>query len=195
MVPAEDLTLTLELILRAQGGDRGALERLLEHYYERVRRIVRIRLGSSLRPRIDSGDILHETFLAAIRDFERVELSDEASFVNWLAVLAENQIRQVPPESTDGSDPVGTGPAPPGPAPPGLPGRIEEVARLEAAMERLPDEYREVILLRDYAGAAWDLIAEQTRRPGTDAARRMHARALMQLARLARGDSGSDSRR
>src|SRR6185436_18440399 len=89
----DDLTLTLDLLRRAQQGERPALERLLERYYERVRRIVRLRLGPSLRRRLESGDILQETFLAAVRNFARFELRDEGSFINWLAVLAENQIR------------------------------------------------------------------------------------------------------
>jgi RNA polymerase sigma-70 factor (ECF subfamily) len=201
--PPGDFSITLDLLRRAQGGERAALQPLLERYYERVRRIVRLRLGTALRRRLDSGDILQETFLAAIRNFARFELRDEASFINWLAVLAENQIRdaadyhgaqkraidrQVPLEFTDRSGPIGLDPVASDLLPPGAASRAEEIARIESAIERLPPEHRELILLRDYAGASWDVIAEHTGRPSPDAARMMHAKAMVQLARLARGD-------
>jgi DNA-directed RNA polymerase specialized sigma24 family protein len=188
MVPTEDLTLTLELIRRAQSGDRDALERLWERYYERVRRIVRVRLRAPMRRRLDSGAILQETFLTAIRSLGPHDLRDEGAFINRLARLAEQQIRAAP-DDQDGGGLAGTDPSPGGPAPSGRTARIGDIARVEAALEHLPDEYREVIILRDYAGATWDLIAEQTQRPGPDAARRLHARALLQLARLTRRDA------
>lgn len=196
-----DFGITIDLLRRAQGGDSDALQPLLERYYERVRRIVRLRLGAALRRRLDSGDILQETFLAAVRNFSRFELRDEASFINWLAVLAENQIRdahdyhiaqkrsmdrQVPLEFVDRSGPIGIDPVAAGLSPEGAAERAEEVARIEAAIERLPPEHRELILLRDYAGASWEVIAEHTGRPSPDAARMVHAKAMVQLARLAR---------
>ncbi len=203
MAQAHELTLTLDLLRRAQGGERQALQRLLERYYERVRRIVRLRLGASLRRRLDSGDILQETFLAAVRNFARFELRDEASFVNWLAVLAENQIRdaadfhgaqkrdarrEVPMSFEDRSGPIGIDPAASGLGPPGRAAQAEDVARIEAAIERLPPELRELIILRDYAGASWPAIAEQTGRPSPDAARMAHAKAMVRLAQLARDE-------
>jgi RNA polymerase sigma-70 factor, ECF subfamily len=196
-----DLTLTLDLLRRAQGGEQAALQRLLERYYERVRRIVRLRLGRALRSRLDSGDILQDTFLAAVRTFARFEVRDEASFINWLSVLAENQIRdaadhhgaqkrdlkrQVPLDFPDLSGDIGIDPVASGLAPSDEAAKAEAIERIEAAIEGLPPEYRELIILRDYAGASWDTIAEQTGRPSPDAARMMHAKAMVRLAGLAR---------
>ena len=53
-------------------------------------------------------------------------------------------------------------------------------------LERLPEEYRELILLRNYAGASWESVAEETGRPSAAAARMMHARALVELGKLVR---------
>jgi DNA-directed RNA polymerase specialized sigma24 family protein len=89
---ADDITQSLDLVLRAQGGDQASLNRLCERYYDRVRRIVRLRLGSRLRESVDSGDILQETFLAAVRSIENFEMREEASLINWLSRLAERQI-------------------------------------------------------------------------------------------------------
>ena len=88
----DSLTHSLDLLRRAKDGDEVALNRLCERYYERVRRVVRMRLGRGLREMVDSGDILQETFLQAVRAFDGFETRDEASLVNWLCKLAERQI-------------------------------------------------------------------------------------------------------
>src|SRR5262245_56509643 len=89
---SDDVTHSLDLVLRAQDGDSQALNRLFERYYERVRRIVRLRLGHKLRESVDSGDILQETFIAAVRSIDNFEMREEASLINWLSRLAERQI-------------------------------------------------------------------------------------------------------
>jgi len=67
---SDPITRSLDLVLRAQQGDTDALNRLFERYYGRVQRIVRLRLGSRLREKVESGDILQETFIAAVRSLE-----------------------------------------------------------------------------------------------------------------------------
>ena len=42
-------TETIDLVRRAQRGDDDALNRLIDRYYDRIQRIVRIRLGPRLR--------------------------------------------------------------------------------------------------------------------------------------------------
>ncbi|MHC5210463.1 MAG: RNA polymerase sigma factor [Planctomycetota bacterium] len=197
----ESLTVTIELVRRAQGGNREALERLFARYYERVRRIVRLRLGHKLRLRMDSGDILQETFAAAVEAFDRFEMKDEAGFINWLSKIAERQAlsavahhsaqkrdsaREVPLEPHDPDRTGSLEPADGGPPPSELAQRAEEALLIETCMSDLPEDYRELIILRDYAGASWDLVAEETGRPSPDAARMKHAKALLQLGRLMR---------
>ena len=86
----DDLTLSLDLMRQAQEGDEAALNRLLTRYYDRVRPIVRARLGKRLRRHVDSGDILQETFETACRTFSRFDVTDEASLIGWLADLGVN---------------------------------------------------------------------------------------------------------
>jgi len=195
----DDIGLTLQLVRRVQGGDRAALQPLFERYYERVRRIVRVRLGAPLRRRLDSGDIVQETFLAALQGFGRFDLRDEAALIHWLSVLAENRIRdaadfhgagkraagrEVPLGVTDRSGSVRIEPAAagPGPGPAENVAHDEQVERLEAALSALPADLREIVLLRDYAGMSWDDIAARVGRPSPDAARMAHGKALLQLA-------------
>jgi RNA polymerase sigma-70 factor (ECF subfamily) len=198
----DDVTRSLDLVLRAQAGDAQALNRLFERYYERVRRIVRIRLGSKLREVVESGDVLQETFRAAVGAFENFEMRDEASFIQWLSRLAERQIialadyhgarkrdlgRNVALPELD--DPASTSPlklehVDPSTQPLDRIAAAEEVERLERALSELPEEYRELILLRNYAGASWEGVAEETNRPSAAAARMMHARAIIELGKL-----------
>jgi RNA polymerase sigma-70 factor, ECF subfamily len=202
----DEITQSLHLVLRAQQGDREALNRLCGRYYDRVRRIVRLRLGPRLRERVDTADILQETFLAAVRSIESFEMREEASLINWLSRLAERQIiaaadyhgakkrdsrRDVSLANRVGDSQsvsvrlgLEDGRAP---RPLDTVADAEEQVLVESCLERLPDEYRELILLRNYAGASWESVAEETGRPSPAAARMMHARALVELGKLVRG--------
>jgi RNA polymerase sigma-70 factor (ECF subfamily) len=203
---SDEITRSLDLVLRAQQGDSSALNRLCDRYYDRVRRIVRLRLGPRLRERVESGDILQETFIAAVRSIESFEMREEASLINWLSRLAERQIiaaadfhgakkrdsrRDVPLSGPAGdSQTVSVSRGLEDGREPGPLDRIadaEEQAHVESCLEHLPEEYRELILLRNYAGASWESIAEETGRPSAEAARMMYARALVELGKLLRG--------
>lgn len=195
------LTQTMDLLRRAQDGSREALDALFARYYERVRRIVRLRLGRGLRSRLDSGDILQETFLDALASFERFEMRAESAFIQWLARIAEHRIRDAadyhgaqkrargreisldaPFEGDHGVVDQATS----DPTPPEHAARGEQTALVEECLGDLPEEYRELIILRDYVGSSWDEIAEQTGRPSPDAARMKHATAVLELAKLMR---------
>ena len=195
----EALTQSLELVERAQDGDLDAYNRLFERYYDRVLRICRIRLGPHMRKLVDAEDILQETFIAAIRTFERFEFRHEASLIAWLSRLAENKIREavdyhhaqkrdkrkervfthIAAAMASGSlqfDP---------PASIMAPGEQVEQAELlgvmEECMQELSDDHREVILCRLYAKGDWAWVAEQIGRPTEGAARELFRRAKMAL--------------
>jgi RNA polymerase sigma-70 factor (ECF subfamily) len=187
----------------AQQGDRAALERLLERYQERVRGIVRVRLGAQLRAQLESGDVLQQVLLDAFRSLDRFEPRDEAAFLAWLATIAENRIRDAADyhgsEKRDGARavPLDAGPADDasiGPAPPvdGAPGPAEAAARSEQrrrhedCLAELPEADREVVVLRDYIGLPWKDVAERVGAPSPDAARMRHAAVLVELGRRLR---------
>ncbi len=200
----DDLTRSFELVVRAQKGDEQALNRLFERYYDRVRRIVRMRLGPSLRTQIEDGDILQETFAAAVEAFERFEMREESSLINWLAKLAERKIiaaadyhsakkrdarREVRISSRspfDDSSAISLDLAASAEAPGEQAANDELKVIVEDCVAELPVEYRELILLRDYAGSSWEEVAGETGRPSAEAARMMHARALVELSKMVR---------
>ncbi len=59
---------TKELVRLAQGGDNSALGQLCGVYAERVRRIVRLRMGPELRSQFESMDLVQEAFIEAVKD-------------------------------------------------------------------------------------------------------------------------------
>jgi RNA polymerase sigma-70 factor, ECF subfamily len=197
-----DLASTISLVRLAQDGDQVALERLFARYYDRVRRIVRARLGGELRLEVESTDILQETFIAAIESFDRFELREEAGVISWLAAIAENRIRvhlrrihaakrdrrrQTALQSLRDSVTSGALQLEPA-ASITMPGsalvREEDHLRLEEALTSLKKEYRDVILERDYAGGSWDSVAGRIASPSADAARMLHARAIVELSAM-----------
>ncbi len=198
----DPLTRSLELVRSAQGGDHDALNRLFERYYERVRRVVRMRLGKHLRAALESGDILQETFAVAVKNLDTFEMRDEASLINWLSKLAERQIiaaadyhgakkrdrrREVAlttPQSSEMSGEFRLEFAADTPLPDQCAADGEESALMEACLHELEEEYRELVILRHYVGASWETVAELTHRPSPDAARMMHARAMIELGKL-----------
>lgn len=203
-----DVTRSLDLLRRAQDGDGGAVDQLFGRYYERVRRIVRMRIGPVLRRRIDSGDILQETFIAAVGSFDRFEVRDEASFISWLARIAQRQVfaavdhhsaqkrdsgRDVPLVHSVRTDAIGIDPAASGLSPVDQLSHDEQTSMVEECIAELPEPYRELIILRDYAGASWDTIAEETGRPSAAAARMMHSKAMIDLGKLVRARTNGEA--
>ena len=202
-----DATASIDLVRRAKAGDARALDRLYERYYDRVRRIVRVRLGRGLRSHVDSGDILQNTFVESIKGLERFELREDASLIHWLGRIAENQIRaaadyhgaqkrdrarEVPIEGGGAGDDVeGVAElAADGTAPIDRLAHAEDVEVVESCLDELRPEYREVILHRDYAGASWAEVAEWVEAPSSDAARMLYARAIAQLSSLVHRRTG-----
>lgn len=197
---ADPITRSLELVTRAQGGDRDALERLIARYRERVLKIVRLRMGRRLRECVESQDILQETFLTAVQKLESFEMREEASLINWLARLAENQIRaKADYHGAKKRDHERGARLDPSSGPPGARelgasatqpidrlARDEEKRIVEECLAELDEEYRELILLREYMGASWEAVAEETGRPSAAAARMKHAVARIELGKLLR---------
>ncbi len=185
---------TVDLIERAQSGDTDALSALLARYAPRVREIVSIRLGASLRARVETADLLQETLVEALRGFDRFEIREDAHFLSWLARIAERQVlrsaehhaaarrdprRAVPLEAARAAGSAGPSPA--------TSADLEEQRRLVAdCVAELPERYRHVIAERDYAGADWASVARETGLATANAARMAHHRARVALGALLR---------
>ena len=192
-------TVSMALVRRAQGGDRGALEELLGRYQDRVARLARIRMGPRVRAFMDSSDVVQETLLTAAEKLDAFEPRSEGAIIQWLARILENRIRNAAAYAkAEKRDPdrvrrfASLAPDdarisavhPPANEP--TPSKVAANDELREAYDRcvsgLPPRYREVILLRGYAGLSWKEIAGHLDRPSEAAARELHRRARIELA-------------
>jgi RNA polymerase sigma-70 factor (subfamily 1) len=192
-----NLTKSVELVFQVKKGDNSALNELFRRYLPRLRRVVRIKMGPRLRQCLDPDDLVQETYMVAMSKVSELEIRSQASIMQWLTKIAEYQIRNkisyIQAQKRDPSRErhIRTGDPPSadshisgvvvqheGPTPSQILSRSELEELIDACVERLePQDYREVILLRDYYGSDWEVIREQMDRPTVEAARELHRRA------------------
>ncbi len=159
-----------ELLRRARAGDEDERGRLLEAYRSYLMLLARVQLGQDLRGKVDPSDLVQETFLEAHRDFGQFSGQSEAELLAWLRrVLATglaDQVRryrgtqqrdlrlerQLAAALDQSSQALERGLAARGSSPSAGAERREDAARLAEALERLPADYRDVLLLRHFQG-------------------------------------------
>lgn len=200
---------TVCLLTRFQGGDREALNQLYERYFDRIHAIVRLRMGSRLRAKAESVDIVQEAVLASLRGLRDFTYRSEGDFFHWLCKITENRIRdQADHFLAKKRDMARERPLEvPGPSRGSVFGPIQELARfttpgtqvvraedmqrLEQAIAELPEPQREAVLLVRYEGLSLQEAGEKLGRT-PDAVRMLVARAIVALGkRLGVGDSPS----
>lgn len=170
---------TQNLVALAQAHDKPALEQLFRIYGERVRRIVRMRMGAELRAKLESVDIVQDAMVCAVRDLSGFIYKNEGDFLHWLSKIAENRIRDNLDKLHAGKRDIcrevsldrpvtGVGNRPMAPADPIVTTtpsvictRQEEYNRLEKAMDKLKPEHREIIMLAKIEGLSYNQIGER----------------------------------
>ena len=147
-------------------GDQRAISKLIERYSRRVRDYINM----MVKDRDVADDIFQETFIKAVRVIDDGRYTDNGKFLSWIIRIAHNQVidhfraqkqsRQVT-EAEAGYDVLGTLRFAERTVEDELvSSQIEnDVRRL---VELLPDEQREVVMMRYYGGLSFKEIAEQT---------------------------------
>lgn len=183
------------LLRQAQGGDQRALSDLLQRYGDRVIRMARIRMGRQLSSKIEPEDIAQMTLQRAWQSLGQFDPRQARHLIDWLAVIAENCIRdevkrwnadkrsvknEVTLEVLKPQD--GSSTSIPLSANDGTPSQYASVQERREIYDRclseLPERYREIVLLRQYADMSWDEIAVKLNSPSAKAAVQMHIRAM-----------------
>ncbi len=189
---------TQRLVALAKGGDRAALEQLCQVYGERVRRIVRFRMGGEIRSKLDSMDLVQDAFVLALEDLGDFTYRQEGDFLRWLSKIVENRIRdnakklhagkrnirkEVPLRNRAATAERSSAGAP-GPVATTTPSVIvsnrEDLDKLERAIDKLRPEYRKAIILRKIEGLSYKEIGDRLGK-SIDAVGMLISRAMVAL--------------
>src|SRR5438105_2802969 len=156
-----------QLVCFARDGDGEALGQLLARYGNYLSLLARVQVGRRLQGKIDPADLVQETFLEAHRHFPAFRGQSEPEVAAWLrqimAGVLSNQLRrylgtqgrdvrlerELAGELDRSSQALDRGLADPGPTPSKLAVGRERAVLLADALGRLPDDYRETIILRN----------------------------------------------
>ena len=189
---------TQELVVLAKGGDNSAQDRLCRVYGERVRRIVRLRMGAEIRSKLESMDLVQDALMCALRDLGDFTYRNEGDFLRWLTKIAENRLRdnvdKLHAEKRDirreirlddrgrttGRMLVGTAGSIEATTPSVIMSRKEDLDRLEKAIDNLKPEYREVIILAKIEELSYSQIGDRLGK-STGAVKMLVSRARMAL--------------
>ena len=172
-----DPTPDAELVLRAQGGDRAAFGDLVVRHQDRVFTMLVGVVGCHEEAR----DAAQEAFVQAWRKLSLFR--GEAQFSTWLYRIAMNEAlarrrRRRPAASLEQSkEQTGAEPIDHREDATASLASAEEVARVRAALADLPDDQRQILVLREIDGCAYEQIAEVLELPiGTVRSRLFRAR-------------------
>lgn len=178
----EPESITKGLWRQAKAGDRSAFERLFALHVDRLLVFVRAKLGGALREKIEPEDVLQEAFVAALKCFDDFEYTDDGAFLRWMCRIIDHRLRDAHDYFTAKKRQQVSLPksAPTGPVT--ALGRAENRQQIEAALARLSDEHREVLLLRYFEGLSTDEAGQRMNRTA-GAIRNLAARALAELGK------------
>ena len=179
----------------AKRSQTAAIDRLLERHLPALRAFMRLRIGGALGQQESSSDLVQSVCREILTGRERFEDQGDAAFKGWLFTTALRKIvdkrRYWSAERRDTKkrvDPGGDADAPSlldqyaTFATPSREASLEEqVHRVEAAMESLSEEQREVVTLHKIAGLSHADIAIQIGKT-EDNCRQILRRALVKLA-------------
>ena len=135
-------------IEEARRGSAGAFERLAAAHRPRLEALVRTRLGSRLRPRIELDDIVQEALLRALRSMGGYREQGPDSFFRWLGGIANHVILETARrEKRDIIVPLDVEPAAGGVSQSKAGARDERFDRLQQSLDGLSPDHRLVIML------------------------------------------------
>jgi RNA polymerase sigma-70 factor, ECF subfamily len=180
----------------ARGGSREALGNLLEACRDYLLLVANQELDVDLRAKGGASDLVQQTFLEAQRDFGAFQGSSEEELLGWLRRLLVHNLadftrryrgtgkrraeREVMLEADSSDAAPADALAADTPSPSGRAVAREEDEGLERALARLPEDYRQVILLRYQEEHSFDEIGELMGR-SANAARKLWLRAVERL--------------
>lgn len=187
-----------QLIEAFRAGQLEAGDLLLRRYEPWLRLLARTQLESRFQSKLDPSDLVQQTMVAAVRALPGFRGTSEGEWAAWLRgilghVLAHEVRRyggtlkrdvgrevSMDEDLTAVSGRLGDLLAASGASPSQEAVRRDRELRLAGALERLPEDYRQVLVLRHLEGFSHEEVARRMgRNPG--AVRMLWVRALARL--------------
>jgi RNA polymerase sigma-70 factor, ECF subfamily len=182
-------------LAEARAGDREALGRVLDSCREYLRLIAARGLDADLIAKGGASDLVQDTLFGAYRDFGAFHGCSRDEFLAWLRKILQNNLavhrqryrgtrkRQVSREIPIGGSSLGakwhalrSESETPGTAAV----RGEQIAALMAALGRMPEDYRRVVVWHQYDRLTFEEIGRRLGR-SAEAVRKLWSRALIRL--------------
>ena len=190
-----------QLLGQAQKGNLEHLGQLLENYRHYLHLLARLEIGRNLQSKLDASDLVQDTLLEAHRNFSHFQGASETQFVCWLrqvmAASLANLVRRY--LGTQGRDVrlerkltvqldqssrlLDRGLIDRGSSPSQQASRREQAVLLADALARLPEDYREVIILRHLQGLSFAEVSSRMGR-SLDSVEKLWMRGLARLRQL-----------
>jgi RNA polymerase sigma-70 factor (ECF subfamily) len=171
------------LLQRARMGDEAARNELCGRYLPRLRRWAHGRLPLWARDHLDTEDIVQDTLMQSVRRLEAFTPEHERAFCAYVCEALRNRIRDALRRAS--LRPSGNPLSPDAPSPEPSPleqavGR-QTLARYEAALQRLRETDRELVIARVELGLDYREIADLVGKTSVASARVAVSRALLRL--------------
>jgi RNA polymerase sigma-70 factor (ECF subfamily) len=186
------------LLEAVRQGNAPAQGDILLRYQPWLKLLARLQIDSHFQGKFDPSDMVQQTLLQAWGAFPQFRGQTEAELGGWLRqilahVLAHEVRRYRGTQQRDlarevsleealaqSSQRLAEVLAAPGSSPSEQAARHEQEVRLAEVLARLPEDYREVIVLRNLQGCSHEEVARRMGR-GVGAARMLWVRALKRL--------------
>jgi RNA polymerase sigma-70 factor, ECF subfamily len=186
------------LLALARSGDRLSLGQLLELYRGYLSLVARLQIGRRLQGKADAADLVQETFLAAHQNWEQFRGTTERELLRWLRRILAARLtdlmrrylgsqrrdvrleRELAAELEQSSQDLDAGLLAKQDSPSQQVAQREQGLLLADALSRLPEDYREVLILRHMEGLTFPEVAQRLGRT-LDAVKSVWTRALDRL--------------
>jgi RNA polymerase sigma-70 factor (ECF subfamily) len=169
-----------ELLRLARAGDDAARDRLFTVCRNYVSVAARAEVASWLRAKVDSSDLVQQTLLEAHRGLAKFRGETEAEWLGWLRRILSNNAadfvrqfhgvekrrvgREVSLQGQDDSERGGIELSDRGETPSQIVMHKELQLQVADALTELPEDYQEVIILRNMQRLPFDEVAERMKR-------------------------------
>ncbi len=187
-----------ELLALARAGEALSLGKVLELYRGYLTLLARLQIGRRLQGKVDAADLVQDTFLEASKNFKRFRGTTEAELLTWLRRILAAKIadmmrrylgsqcrdvrleRELAAELERSSQDLDGGLLAKQDSPSKQVSRREEGVVLANILALLPEDYREVLILRHLEGLSFPEVAQRMER-SLDSVKKLWTRALARL--------------